>query len=424
MTSRLRFLLILILSATGILWMPSYTFANDQVLFGVDEEIFFKADYPKFKRQKALAIGPDGYFFYTYNHRSAADAKHAALTGCNKAVEKHRRKKKPNGWCLPYAVNDKIVWKGLAPGISGDEELPGPDLPLTSGQQYGRSTTAKAILLMLHGCGRPSTPPPDMVMSWVNYFLARDFFVVMPNSFADPHPAVCGDEGWFRDYAVTTEVNRLRVAQTKRTLRELKRLYPDKPIYIWGHSGGSRTVQYFAPDVKGVIALGDECGIGHTAIVVIPPAVPILYVFGENDPYLSSLGLPVTAKSAKKRCSRSKGDRRWVIVKGVGHDTAIWHQNVIDAVSKFIGEKTFKLDYEKTSAELSGPTKAAFNVYRTRMGYRAFAVAEDGAFGYSDNWDNEPDAIQHALELCESITGKPLYAPGEAHTCKIYDSGK
>jgi len=425
MTCRLRFLLILFFVSTSLLRTPSHAFANDQAVFGVQEEIFFKVEYSRFERNKALAVGPDGFYFYTYSHGSSAAAKHTALSGCNKGVEKRRRKKNSAGWCLTYAVNNKIVWKGATPGIPSSEELPGPDLPFISGQKYGDGSTAKAVLLMLHGCGPPPDRPPAMIMSWINYFLARNFYVVMPNSFADPHAAICGDEEWFRDYAVTTEVNRLRVAQTKRTLRELKRLYPNKPVYIWGHSGGSRTVQYFAPVVKGVIALGDECGIGQTAMVVIPPAVPILYVFGENDPYLATLGLPVTTKSAKKRCIRSKGDRRWVIVKGVGHDTAIWHQNVIDAVSKLIGEKSFNLDYQRTTRALTGPTHTSFvYAYEKSRGYRAFAVADNGAYGYSYNWDNEVDATQHALADCTVAAGKSPYAPGEAHTCKIYDSSK
>lgn len=421
----MRLMLLSVLIAAGPVYAPSRVSANDQPVFGTWAEIFFEHEYPKFARNKAMALGPNEYLYYSYSYASAAEAKSAAVSDCNRGVRKLRKKKKPGGWCLPYAVNNKVVWKGLTPGIPSDHELPLPDLPLRDGQSYGNSKTARAILLALHGCNRPASPPHAIDESWINYFLARDFYVVMPNSFADPRPPeLCGNDKWFTDYAVSMEVERLRIAQTKRTLRELKKLHPGKPIYIWGHSAGARTVQSFAPDVKGVIATGDECGFGFLGTVGISSNVPILYIFGENDPYLERFGKTVTEKALKRQC-RSKGDRRWVVVDDLGHDIAIWHQNVIDAVSKFIGEKSFSLDYQRTTRELTGPGHTSFMyAYEKSKGYRAFAVAGNGAYGYSYNWDNQMDAIQHALADCTAAAGQPLYAPGGAHTCKIYDSGK
>jgi len=421
---RLSRFLISVLAANIMVFSPAYTFANDQPVFGTWEEVFFKVEYARFKPNKALAIGPNGYVYYADGHASPEQARRAAMAGCDEDVTKLRKEKKPAGWCLPYAVNDEIVWKGLSPGISSDKELPAPDLPFIQGQLYGYSPDARGILLMLHGCDRPTNPPHIITMTWINYFLARGFYVVMPDSFADKRPELCGEEAWFRDYAVTMEVERLRVAQTKRTLRELRKLHPQIPIYIWGHSGGARTVQSFAPDVEGVIASGDECGLGFMGSVIIPPTVPVLYIFGETDPYLEEFGKTVTEKAVKKRC-RSRGNRKWVIVEEIGHDVAIWHQNVIDAVSNLIGEDTFNLDYERTSGELSSGAKTAFeNDYKKTAGYRAFAVADGGDYGYSYNWNSEKDAVQHALQLCENYIGKTAYAPGGAHTCKIYDIGK
>jgi len=395
--------------------------ANDAPIFGPEQELFFKIEYPKYRANKALAIGPNGVVFYSSGSATPTRARNAAIDDCNAWVSKQRGAKKAGGWCKVYAVNNQIVWTGLSPGVQSGQQLPLPDAPLAHAQIFGDAKTAKAILLRLHGCDHPTNPPDDWIMSWFEFFTARQYLVIQPDSFADPHPVICGED-MFKDYALSVEKDRLRVAQTKRTLREIGRLYPGLPIYVWGHSGGGRTIQFMSPNVKGVIISGDECGISSRSSA-IPKTVPVLYIFGLSDQFVKYEGKPINKKVIDASCGRMKnqGDRKWVAVEGADHFTAIWNQSVMDAVSKFIGEKPFDLSYEQFDGQLTGNAAAAYlNLAEAKPGRRAFAAGPEGQYGRSWGMSNGTDAIQNALRSCDQQGGKPAYLPGQHHICKLY----
>jgi hypothetical protein len=110
-------------------------------------------------------------------------------------------------------------------------------------------------------------------------------------------PRTCADH----PIARISEVARLRIAQTQRTLAELRKQRPGVPIYLWGHSEGGFIVQAVEADVAGIIVTGEECGVDG-ARVAAPYKVPILYLLGENDPYVNGLGTPVS-RTAESICA-------------------------------------------------------------------------------------------------------------------------
>ena len=102
-------------------------------------------------------------------------------------------------------------------------------------------------------------------------------------------------------------------------------------------------VKYLNADVAGIIASGDECDAGGMRIAA-PASVPVLYLFGENDPYVEGSKLPLTDKDMQK-CRKYVRNKKTkiVIVKNNKHDIWPWRPEVAKAMSEFIGAKPFSL---------------------------------------------------------------------------------
>src|SRR6266540_3312628 len=173
----------------------SFAFAgpdNPEIIPSIETELFFGSVYKGLRKQRAIAVGPLSYWSASFGHGSANEAQRAAIRLC-----KDNLKAKSEIWlqradCEVFAVNDKIVWPEPLVGISLNEDLPLPDIPLQKAQVFYPKNKPKALLLALHGCGQQEGTTPWMA-AWIDFFIARDIGVILPSSFDDPRPPMrCG----------------------------------------------------------------------------------------------------------------------------------------------------------------------------------------------------------------------------------------
>ncbi len=199
-----------------------------------------------------------------------------------------QRKYGKSGKCRLLALDSKLQIKDPWIGSAWQKLAAGDDVPLLKGAKsvdtevYG-APILQGNVLYVHACnGLAWNRNADI---WDSYFTALGYNYFAPDSFAEPRPAaVCGD-AWRTRAKDQTIILKLRVDQTLRSIAELKMRYPDLPIYVWGHSEGGAVVKYINADVAGIIASGDECDVGGMRIAA-PASVPVLYLFGENDPFV------------------------------------------------------------------------------------------------------------------------------------------
>jgi hypothetical protein len=300
--------------------------------FDVYLELDINRAYRSYKRHKALAIGINNLGWYAHGYRTLREARKIALSGC---VSRLRRELKIKGdtQCLIVMENDKVVWPNSRPKPIESNYLPQPDGPLIKGKIVGNLADAKAILLALHGCDGPGDPNHPWIVGWHDYFVKKGFAVVQPNSLADPQSIVCGFDV---PPSRLDPSQRLRVAQTLRTLANLKKRFPKKPVYIWGHSAGGLVAQLLDYDVKGIIVTGAGCLAKRIAT-----RRPLFHVFGGNDPY-ASLGdksKPLTEENVRALCGHSKkGKKTFAIVPQGDHWVYVTVPAVSEGLDKFIGK--------------------------------------------------------------------------------------
>ena len=117
-------------------------------------------------------------------------------------------------------------------------------------------------------------------------------------------------------------------------------------------------VKYINADVAGIIASGDECDAGGMRIAA-PASVPVLYLFGENDPFVEGSKLPLTDKEMQK-CRKYVRNKKTkiVIVKNNKHDIWPWRPEVAKAMSEFIGAKPFSLAQSRPARKVYFDRKA------------------------------------------------------------------
>lgn len=231
---------------------------------GIDAEILYRGLYSSLKRHKALAVGAAGAWGYSYDYGSPAAAERAALESCRSAVRNRTWGKQAK--CKIIARNGKLAAGAIFMGAALDKPLPLPDTPLKRAiQLWPRTSKLKGIMLALHGCNGTGSGVAPFVSSWFDFFQARGFLVVYPSSFDEERPPeFCG---WQtpENYRAATEAMKFRVAQTKRTIRELQKSYPGVAIYIWAHSEGGYVAQALDLELAGMIIVGTPCGFGRPA---------------------------------------------------------------------------------------------------------------------------------------------------------------
>jgi hypothetical protein len=220
-------------------------------------------------------------------------------------------------------------------------------------------------------------------------------------------------------------MNKLRLAQTKRTISVLKTRYPNLPLYLWSHSAGGNIAQAIDSDIAGAIIVGTPCGIGSPSLNLIRKDVPVMYVYGENDPKIFRGSNKVTLARLKAFCGKAYGGRfrQFVIAPKADHTTPLWRQNVLDAVAKFFNQKPFSLANPKSRYDLTDAAKKAYEkTYQTSPLKKAFAAGKTG-YGLSTSFGEQNEANVDALLKCNrAVTGLSYPASGK-HECALFAVG-
>jgi pimeloyl-ACP methyl ester carboxylesterase len=403
--------------------------ARAEAVFGYEPELYFKQDYPREKDHKAMAIGPGGLSLIRSGMKSAAAAQKIVLRDCQRELARQGRTKA--GKCELVAVDGKFVWAKPSVGPSLDVALPLPDGPLNKAKIFAsqHSGPPKGIVLALHGSennyGVSSAPYPFQ-KSWFDYFNSIGFQVIFPSAYDDVIPAY-EYAGWNdpSTYARGTFMNKLRLAQTKRTISVLKTRYPGLPIYLWSHSAGGNIAQAIDSGIAGAIIVGTQCGIGSPFLNLVPKNVPVLYVYGENDPKIFRGSNKVTLARLKAFCGKAYGGkfRQIVIAPKAGHSTPLWRQSVLDAVAKFFNQSPFSLANPKSRFDMSDVAKKAYEkTYQTTPLKKAFAVGKSG-YGFSASLSDQSEANIEALLKCNRAATGLSYPESGKHECALYAVG-
>jgi dienelactone hydrolase len=399
--------------------------AEDGPLIGIPGEYYYRTKYKALPRFKAMVIDPYGASFQGWSFGSQSQATNSTLAACNanvKKFEKGRRVVMSRGECHVLAAGNKLLIADAFVGPAWQEPLPGEDVPLAKGiSRANPPLPRRGIMLHVHGCnGLGAEWAVDV---WADFFNAHGFRFFAPNSFAEPRPTeICGQvpTGRFRDEAV---IMKTRIAQTQRTLRELRKKFPGEKIYVWGHSEGAGVVKYLNAEVAGIVASGDECETDGQKNAA-PSTVPILFMFGENDPYVDGFKPPFKDEDVRKCRNFARGKYGGtVIVKNARHDLFPWRRDVAKAFLKFIGVNDSDAPEPKTAAfdfNLTSDQAQAKSEYDKATGRKAFAANAVGAYSWVDRADFAEDAIGEALYDCAKTAGSNYFAQN-SYPCALVD---
>lgn len=414
---------ILLVTSAAFFAFQGYAFAADQEAFvGFNAEYYYRTHYSGLKGPKAFAIGPQGAYGYSWGARSSKEAANSAIKSCSSWVAK-QEKHGTFGKCGLLALDHKLLTKDPWIGSAWQKPAEGTDVPILKGAKsiytevYG-GPALQGILLFVHGCNGPAWSRNAEI--WGSFFNALGYNFFAPDSFAESRPAeVCGD-AWQARAKDQTIILKLRVAQTLRSIAELKKKYPGLPVYVWGHSEGSVVVKHIAAEVSGIIASGDECDAGGLKIAA-PASVPVLYLFGENDPNIEGSKLPLRDKDMQK-CRKYVRNKKTkiVIVKNNKHEIWPWRPEVAKAMSEFIGAKPFGLAKSRPAEKfaLTAKQTAEKALYQKNAGHKAFAARSNGAFSWATQWDFVEDAQQFTLYDCAHADNINVFKLS-THVCSV-----
>jgi dienelactone hydrolase len=322
---------------------------------------------------------------------------------------------------VAYAVNNKVLFQPDPAGLSLDAKLPTPDLPLEKSLVF-KAPSPRGILLYVHGCD--GAHPPSR--AWISYYNARGLTVIIPDSFAEARPPMqCpplrADQ--LRDQNTTL---RVRLAQTKRTIHELRRQYKKLPIFVHGQSEGGAIVQALDAKVDGLVVTGHGCGVGESEALLVHKDVPLLVLIGEHDEYVWLPAKERNQKQVSKHCRSVLRSKKWkfAFIPRAGHFPDIWRQQVMDQLSATWGMPSFDLSARTTppdrtlSADVRGFVEQR---YKSVPSNKAMAIGPDGKYAYSSGHISNEDAIQEALYLCDvNASGEKAYSPHGKHECMVH----
>jgi dienelactone hydrolase len=300
--------------------------------------------------------------------------------------------------------------------------MEGPDQPFLKGTtKLSTELPVRGIMLNIHGCNGLGAPWYTNMLG--EFFTAHGFHYFAPDSFADPRPPeICGmtPPALARQHA---EMFKLRLAQTQRTLVELRKTYPALPIYVWGHSEGGAIAQYLDADVAGIVLSGASCGTNGQRIVAARKT-PIVYMAGERDPYVVR-NRKLTAKEISKCRRYLNGNKMKAhVIEQNRHDIYPWRADVANALLDFMGvsDRTDGRVFPKPGfVAINAEQNAALAKYREKKNSKAFAVGTNGYYYWTEAWEYRQDAELFALYKCSTDRGKQYFRlTGQA--CWILES--
>lgn len=395
---------------------------DDDIHISAITEFYALHTYPRLKGHKALAVGPGGYWGYDSGKASATAASKSALLGCTRALRQSSYKSLAKRNCVLFDVDGKKTGKATPVGIPFGTAAKGPDLPYEGGNRWeATALTRRGNLLLLHGCNKLDGFS-GMIRSWINYYRASGFRVIMPDSFIEPRDReVCGHPGEDGIDAQTRNL-KLRTAQTLRTIATIRRKYPGEPIYVHGHSEGGYAAQALGEKLAGIIVTGSPCGFGYSSAYWVGEGTPVLVIAGTKDPFINKAR---NAKELAAHCKtvRGKGVLKTVSVPGMGHNAAIWWPNVRDAVSKFLDVVPVTVSRrDLKGVAIPDLPQDMLEKYRAAANPKALAAHENGSWASDMGAESKLDAEEMALVACDQGAEADAFLdPSHRHSCFLVD---
>ena len=416
----------LVLSVLFTLFVTTASFAqspsDEDIHISAIAEFYAIHNYSKGKKHRALAVGPGGYWSNIDGLPSAAAARKAALNGCNQVLRTAPYKSLAKRRCVLFDLDGERTGKGSPVGIPFGTAASGPDLPYDYGGKWeATSMPRRGTLLLLHGCNKLQDVG-GWLRSWINFYRASGFRVVLPNSFAEPRdPEMCGDPGEFGIDAQSRNV-KLRIAQTLRTLATIRQKYPGEPIYVHGQSEGGYVAQALGEKLDGIIVTGAPCGFGAARTYRAGEGTPILFIAGTKD---SSIWNARSAKQLASYCRKVDGDGKMttVSVTGLGHYAALWWPGVRDAVSKFLKTKPITVQRnEAKDVKFPSILPADLKQYQDFKRPKVIAAAKTGVWSWYPEGETMLDSEEMALFACDEAAGGDAFLDTtNTHICVIVD---
>jgi hypothetical protein len=403
--------------------------AYAETTLSFEAEIAHRTAFKTHKKNKAMVMGPGGLWWTVYGLKSETAAKQQALKDCKTYIQKN--KLKSLGTCELIAVNDKYVFEGNVSEPLLDQPLPLPDRPLQKAKKFSANVgQPKGVVLALHGADNSygvSSGPHLFQRSWFDYFNSIGLTVIFPSAYDDVIQ-VQEYAGWYspENFELPNRMAKIRIAQTKRSLSEIKKLYPGLPVYLWAHSAGGNAVQALDGGFEGAIIVGNPCGLGSADVNMVPSSIPLLYVWGDGDDKIFRGVKHLTAKTTRSKCGSgyASKNRRIVIASNSDHLTTIWRQEVLDAVANFFEQPRFSLKVKKTQAKPAGRSDEVFRKnYRIAPLKKAFAIGPN-AYAYSESQNNQTEANFRAVFDCNLMAVGKYYPDGGEHVCGVWAEGE
>jgi dienelactone hydrolase len=395
-------------------------------LLSATAEYIFDNTYKSLKKHRALAVGSYGIYAWSSGWRSDKEAQRNSLRFCRSLSQKLYPKQVKSINCEVYASDNRIVNPDLQLGEKLGVPLGGIDRPLEEGVTRAYlGPKRKGIVLYIHGC---DGPPSNLIANFVgDFFIAAGFDFYAPNSFADARPGVIcptldNKAGLGAQELDKEKIVKLRVAQTLRSIAVLKNRYPEVPIFVWGQSEGGYVVQLLNVDVAGIMVSGFACGING-----IPPVygrhIPMLYMFGNHDPFISNIKVTNISKFARD-CRKLLPNKKSsvAIIEDAGHAYFPLRRDIAEKLLAFVGggKPSLPARVNPEGLTVDERVSAALKDYGLLAKHKAFALGPRSTYGWAAGWDFAADAEGVALYEC-ARKNLGFYFYRKEEPCSIID---
>jgi len=201
---------------------------------------------------------------------------------------------------------------------------------------YGTNPTL-GIVLLLRDC-RDLDADKGWQREWLDYLNLNGFVVIAIDSFADvrPPPVECSGDPWPNESPAKSVVYPVRARQAEYAVKMIRKKYPEKKVFVWGHGEGGVTAQIMNVKIDGIISTGTPCpdewlvGIAQTPLIIIQ---------GTNDGTLQETKKNPLYGSLEGRCKMlmTQPKWEWLTVEGMGHAVELSGKDIKRRIAKFLG---------------------------------------------------------------------------------------